>query len=150
MKTSLKSLALVALVGVSSMSLNAFAQEASTSKKGATAPAATPAAQTAEPQATASKKAKSGPIKTSRITRGTVISLMTLKKVTAAEAGAMANKGALALMVGSRVVYVVKADGTSAGDDLARLADGTVGVAGKTISRGGATVIVADVVDVIK
>jgi hypothetical protein len=150
MKTSLKSLAFIALVGVSSMSLSTLAQEASTGKKGAAQTTAAPTAQTAEPQATASKKAKSGSIRTSKITRGTVISLMTLKKVTAAEAGAMANKGALALMVGSRVVYVVKADGSSAGDDLARLADGRVGVAGKTMSKGGATVIVADVVDVIK
>jgi hypothetical protein len=148
MKTTLKSLAFIALVGVSSTSILAVAQEASTSKKGAATTTAA-AAQTT-PAASTGKKASSGRIKTSKITRGTVISLMTLKKVTAAEAGAMANKGALALMVGSRVVYVVKADGTSAGDDLARLADGTVGVAGKTITRGGATVIVADVVDVIK
>jgi hypothetical protein len=149
MKTTLKSLAFIALVGVSSTSILAVAQEASTSKKGSATTTAAPAAQTT-PAASTGKKASSGRIKTSKITRGTVISLMTLKKVTAAEAGAMANKGALALMVGSRVVYVVKADGTSAGDDLARLADGTVGVAGKTITRGGATVIVADVVDVIK
>jgi hypothetical protein len=142
-----KSLAMTALVGVATTNISVSAQEASTTKKGSTTPAS---AQTSEPTASSSKKAGSGRIKTSKITRGMVINLATLKRVNAAEAGALSNKGALALMVGSRVVYVLKADGSSAGDDLARLADATVGVAGKTVTRGGATVLLADVVDVVK
>lgn len=142
-KKFISGLALAALV---SFSMNAFAQEASTAKKGTAAPQTT---QT-EPTASTAKKAGSGRIKTSKITRGTVVSLVTMKKINAADAGALANKGALALMVGSRVVYVLKADGSSAGDDLARLADGRVGVAGKTVTRGGATVLLADLIDVIK
>jgi hypothetical protein len=140
-----KSLAMTALVGVAMTNISVSAQEATTAKKGSSAPA-----QTTEPTASSGKKAGSGRIKTSKITRGMVINLATLKRITAADAGALANKGALALMVGSRVVYVLKADGSPAGDDLARLADGTVGVAGKTVTRGGATVLLADVVDVVK
>jgi len=88
--------------------------------------------------------------KTSKPIKGMVVSLLTLKRVTAQDAGAMTNKSALALMVGSSIYYVVKADGSSAGDDLARLADAPVGVVGKKISRGGMTVLLADIVDTMK
>ncbi|TAE30301.1 MAG: hypothetical protein EAZ92_04855 [Candidatus Kapaibacterium sp.] len=147
MKT-LTSLALVATMAFST-SIGASAQEAVSGKKGAAAPAAA-STQAGEPTASAGKKAGGSRISVSKITRGTVFNLYTLKRVNADEAGALANKGALALLVGSRVVYVLKADGSSAGDDLARLASGTVGVAGKTMTRSGATVILADVIETVK
>lgn len=145
---SFKTFAAAALVGMTLSGVAAFAQEATSGKKGATTTTSAPTQTT--PTSSEGKKARSGPIKTSKITRGTVVNLHTMKKVNAADAGALSNKGALALMVGSRIIYVLKADGSSAGDDLARLADGKVGVAGKTVSKGGATVILADVIDVIK
>ncbi|MCS6808960.1 MAG: hypothetical protein RML40_09735 [Bacteroidota bacterium] len=88
--------------------------------------------------------------RTSKPTKGVVISLLTFKRVTSEEASAMANKGALALMVGSRIIYVVKSDGSSAGEDLARLADAPVGVVGRTVSRGGITVLLADMIETMK
>ena len=103
--------------------------------------------------ATTSKSAVSAPsgkTKTSKPVKGIVVSLITLKPVKGADAGAMANKNALGLMVGSRIYYVLKADGSSAGDDLARLADAPVGVIGKTMSRGGMTVFLADIIDTMK
>ncbi len=150
MKT-LTSLALAATMALSASIGTVSAQEAVSGKKGAAAPAA-PAASTqaGTPTASAGKKSGSGPIRVSKITRGTVVSLVTLKRVNAEEAGALANKGALALMVGSKVVYVLKADGSSAGDDLARLAGGMVGIAGKTMTRNGATVLLADVIETVK
>ncbi len=99
------------------------------------------------------KQTTSAPIvrtKTSKPTKGVVVSLLTFKRVNGQEAGAMANKNALGLMVGSRIIYVVKADGSSAGDDLARLADAPVGVVGKMMSRGGMTVMLADMIETMK
>lgn len=88
--------------------------------------------------------------KTSKPTKGYVVSLLTLKRVNAQEASAMANKSALGILVGSKIYYVVKADGSSVGDDLARLADAPVGIVGKKISRSGTTVLLADIVDTMK
>jgi hypothetical protein len=88
--------------------------------------------------------------KTSKPTKGYVVSLLTLKRVTAQEASAMTNKSALGFLVGTKIYYVVKADGSSVGDDLARLADASVGVIGKKVSRGGMTVLLADIVDTMK
>lgn len=127
MKTLLKIIAFIAVAALTVSGTTAFAQEATTQQK-------TRATKT----------------KTSKVTRGTVVNLTTFKKINAQDAGALANKGSLALMVGSKVIYVLKSDGSSAGEDLARLADGTVGVAGKTVTKGGMTIILADVIDVIK
>ncbi len=88
--------------------------------------------------------------KTSKPIKGYVVSLLTFKRVSAQDATAMTNKSALGFMVGSSIYYVVKADGSSVGDDLARLADAPVGVIGKKVSRGGMTVLLADIVDTMK
>jgi hypothetical protein len=138
-----QSFALVTLV-ITGFVLTASAQDATTTTTSGKKGGSTPAPQ----QEMQSSKKSAGRIKVAPLTRGSVVSLVTFKKVTAQEAGAMANKGALALMVGSRIYYVLKSDGTSAGDDLARLADGMVGVAGKTFYKGSARFIHADVIDV--
>ncbi|MCU0426945.1 MAG: hypothetical protein MUF71_15105 [Candidatus Kapabacteria bacterium] len=88
--------------------------------------------------------------KTSKPVKGVVVNLLTLKRINAQEASTLPNKSVLALLVGSRIVYVFKADGTSVGDDLARLADAPVGVIGRTLSRNGVTVMLADIVDTMK
>lgn len=101
-------------------------------------------------KSTASATTPSVRTKTSKPVKGMVVSLTTLKPVKSADASAMANKGALGLMVGSRIYFVLKADGSSAGDDLARLADAPVGVIGKTMSRGGITIFLADIIETMK
>ncbi len=115
-----------------------------------TTPASTEAQATTPTKVTTSSSAAVGKTKTSKPVKGIVVSLITLKSVKSADASAMANKSALGLMVGSRIYYVLKADGSSAGDDLARLADAPVGVIGKTMSRGGMTVFLADIIDTMK
>ncbi|MFY7999699.1 MAG: hypothetical protein ACOVSW_13960 [Candidatus Kapaibacteriota bacterium] len=135
-------LSLAVVCGALLMPLVSFAQTK------ASAPAPT---QEATPtKATAPTASLSGRTKTSKPVKGIVVSLITLKPVKGADASAMANKNALGLMVGSRIYYVLKADGSSAGDDLARLADAPVGVIGKTMSRGGMTVFLADMIETMK
>jgi len=98
--------------------------------------------------------------KNSRPTRGVVINLNEFLAtgkgtVNTAQANEAAQKGAvLALMSGTgrsaRIFLVAKADGSSASADLANLAGGTVGVVGKTVTRNGYSMILADVIDVMK
>jgi hypothetical protein len=96
----------------------------------------------------------------SRPTRGVVVNLVDFLAtgdgaVNAAQATEAAQKGAiLALRVGAgrsaKIFLVAKADGSSAATELARLADGNVGVVGKTATRAGMSVIMADVIDAMK
>jgi len=98
--------------------------------------------------------------KNSRPTRGVVINLNEFLAtgkgtVNAAQANEAVQKGAvLALMSGTgrsaKIFLVAKADGSPASADLAKLADGTVGVVGKTVTRNGYSMILADVIDVMK
>jgi hypothetical protein len=98
--------------------------------------------------------------KNSRPTRGVVINLNEFLAtgkgtVNTAQANEAAQKGAvLALLSGTgrsaRIFLVAKADGSSASADLAKLADGTVGVVGRTVTRNGYSMILADVIDVMK
>jgi cell division septation protein DedD len=88
--------------------------------------------------------------RTSKPMKGYVINLTTMKRVNTAEATAMTNKGSLALLVGSRAYYILKSDGTSAGDDLARLADAAVGVVGRSLTKNYISVVMADIVDTMK
>jgi hypothetical protein len=136
-------LSIVTLICALLMPLSGIAQTKATAPPSTSTEATTPTKVTGLPTTV-------GKTKTSKPVKGIVVSLITLKPVKGADAGAMANKNALGLMVGSRIYYVLKADGSSAGDDLARLADAPVGVIGKTMSRGGMTVFLADIIDTMK
>jgi hypothetical protein len=121
---------------VCALAVPAFALQAQTKETG------TISKVTSAPASSASKTKTSKPIK------GTVVSLLTFKTVKSEEAESI--KGALALQVGSRIYYVVKSDGSSAGEDLARLADAQVGVVGRLTTRNGISVLVADMIETMK
>jgi hypothetical protein len=126
---------------------------AQTKTSGTTDAPATMSGTTQSAEPTKSTGMVSRTVKTTRTAKpmkGYVINLMTMKRVNAAEATAMANKSALAFMVGSRAYYVLKSDGTSAGDDLARLADASVGIKGRSLTKSYISVIMADMIETMK
>ncbi len=140
--------------------------DAPAAKQAAPSPASTPAAASAQtPQAATSTASGKKVVTVGKSTgkkplRGMVINLTDyiaggIGTVNAAQAAEASQRGAvLAFRLGmskSGTIYLVsKSDGSSAAADLARLADNPVGIAGKTVSRGGMNLIIADVIDIMK
>jgi hypothetical protein len=160
--------AIVMAVCVLSVSVYALAQEKTAQPMNTTNAPKTAASEAPKPST--DDKSKGGMMSASapraykvsskRPTRGVVINLTDYLAtgkgtVNAAQAADAQQKGAtLALLVGSgrsaKVYVVSKADGTSAAADLARLADSPVGVVGKTMTRSGMTLIVADLIETMR
>ena len=129
---------------------SAFAQEATTAKKGKKV-------ETVENKDT---KAPAKAVKGAKPTIGTVVNVMeylagsngTLNKVKALE---LVKKGQpLGLLVGkgksAKLYFIANSDGTIASEKLANKADGNVGVVGKIVTNGGIKMIIAELIDSIK
>jgi hypothetical protein len=170
MRTSFFQTSILACAFVVSVGVAAFAQEKVAQPVENKTATKTPAAEPAKTQAV-DDKGKGGTMSASaprgykisgksRPIRGVVINLTEYLAtgkgtVNAAQAADAQQKGAtLALLAGTgrsaKVYLVSKSDGSSAAADLARLADNSVGVVGKTVTRSGVMLLVADVIDTMK
>jgi hypothetical protein len=134
----------------------AFAQTKQTQEAPQAAPATASEPQKTAPTPGAMAKARAYRVANKAI-KGVVVNLHEYfatgnGKVNAAQATEATGKGiTLGFLVGSgrsaKVYHVAKTDGSSAQADLARMADMPVAIIGKMASRGGAMVIMADVMD---
>jgi hypothetical protein len=169
MNTMLAKFALLMLAFVAVGTVSATAQDASSEAKGKadaikkavenkTQPASTAATPAAQSE---TGKKGGGPARaaTARVMRGSVVNYVDLLsggtgKVTAQQAQSMSDKSALAVMIGSgrsgKLYLIIKSDGKSAGDDLARLADSPIALTGKMMTRNGLNMIFADGIDAAK
>lgn len=135
---------LTIILGITFLAITSFAQM-STGKKGA--PATTPAV---------TAKTAPAPKPSGKAVVGTVINVANHIRngkggVSVADAKTVVKEGGtLAILAGSKVYFVSNPDGSSAGNTLAGLAGGKVSATGRTFSRAGLNLIVADNVTAAK